>query len=132
MGASSHTPSTYGWTSRSSSAASVSGADTPLGLQRRGNGLDRPLDVLVRHVEMGDGAQETGPEPVEQHAAPLETLERTGGLGERDEVRFDRIHVHGYTRVCETFGEAACARMVIREPVDVVVERVEPCSGEDA
>src|SRR5437879_4808394 len=104
-------------TSRSSSAARVSGADTPLGLKRRGNRFDRLLDVVVADSEMGDGAQVTGAEIAEQHALWAEPLERAGGLGDRDEVRLDRGRVDRYARICETLGEAARARVILGQPV---------------
>src|SRR6059058_1446574 len=81
---------------------------------------------------MRDGAQKAGAEPVEQHAVRAQSLERVVGLGDRDEVRLDRVQVDGYARICETLGETPCARVILGEAVDVVVERVERRGGEDA
>src|SRR5438128_527033 len=78
------------------------------------------------------GAQVTGAEIAEQDALWAKPLERAVGLGDRDEVRLDSIRIDAYACVRETLAEAARACVILGEPVDVVVERVERRGGEHA
>ena len=48
-----------------------------------------------------------------------------------DEVRLDLLEIHRDARLVETVARASCASVVVREPVDVVIERVEPGRGDD-
>src|SRR5688572_31621703 len=48
------------------------------------------------------------------------------------EVRLDLLEIDGKARIVERLGEPACARVIVREPLDMVVERVETGGGDDA
>ena len=74
---------------------------------------------------MRDGAQPARPQVPEQHPALARArLEVACRVGDRDEVRL-RFEPEGG-------GESRRARVILGEPVDVVVERVERRRGDDA
>src|SRR5436190_17371177 len=118
-------------TSRSSSAASASGAGTDGDPQRPWDDLDRALDVGVADVEMQGGAEHAGPEIAEEHAVVAQTRE-CGRLVETerldrdpDEVRLDRGKIDGNARFGEPLGEAPGPPVVLGEPGQMAVEGVE-------
>ena len=106
--------------------------------ERPRGGRDRPLDVLRVDVEMGDRPQVAGARGGgEQHAllrqqvrALVDRQPERSGI-EQHEVRLDLLEVDRQARGRERLGEPPRARVVVREPLDVVVERVDPGRRDD-
>src|SRR5215208_5771462 len=122
--------------SRRSSATSASGADK--GPERLRNRLGRAIHVRVLDPEVRCGADDAG-----SHIADTNTLVGDPGrrVGERksdrlernaDEVRLDRLHVHGQPVLRKAFGEALGTGVILGEAIDVVVERVQRGGRNDA
>src|SRR5580765_538014 len=111
-------------TRRDSSATGGSGCGKRL--QRRGNDLDRSVDVVVGDVEMShgphDGRVHGGRD---KNPAVPQALDRTGPIRpdvDLDEVRLDLLEIDRNSSSGEPLGEAASACMVLCNSVDVVVD----------
>ncbi len=120
------------------SAASSRGRGALAGV-RTDERRDRLFDVVGADVEVRDGAEHVrrrrerqqdalGPEPLQEigriHA-------RRVGV-ELDEVRLDPLRVHRESRVGERLAEPPGIGVIVREPLDVVVEPVDARGGDDA
>ena len=97
------------------------------------------VDVLGAHVEVRDGAEHVrrGRER-EQHALGPEAREQIAGVDagrvrvHLDEVRLDPVGVDREPGLGERLAEPPRVRVVVGEPLDVVVEPVDPGRGDDA
>src|SRR6185312_9116758 len=111
-------------TRRDSSATGGSGCGKRL--QRRGNDLDRRVDVVVRDVEMSHGPHNGRVHRGrDEDAAVLQALDRTGPVRpdvDLDEVRLDLLEIDRNSSSGEPLGEASSTCMVFCNSVDVVVE----------
>src|SRR5438105_5756958 len=123
-------------TSRSSSAIRVSGADKSS--ERARDQLDRAVDVLVRDVEVGNGAEHPRTHGARKpDTGRVEALPRLGARQpERrdvdvDEIRLDLLEIDRQPGRGETLGEPSRARVIVGDPVDVVVECMEAGRGDD-
>src|SRR5581483_2072916 len=93
--------------------------------------LDRPVDVVVADVHVDGDAQDARPQPADADAVLGDAGLRVGDVDadrgdvDADEVRVGGADVHGQPGVGETLGEPPGPGVVLREPLDVVVERVE-------
>ena len=63
-----------------------------------------------------------------QRVGPLEA--ETGRV-DLDEVRLHLLEIHRDARLVETLRERLRASVIVREPLDVVIERVEAGRGDD-
>ena len=93
--------------------------------------------MLVLDAEVRRQPHDTGPEPPGQDAFRRDPLGRlldreAERLGlEADEVRVDGRRVDRQPRRCQSLRESLRACVVLSEPLDVVVERVEGGGGHD-
>ena len=91
-------------------------------------------DVEVRHrthdrrVDRRREPDARSREPSER-VGPVEAERRRVDL---DEVRLDLLEIDGHSRLVDRLGERARPRVILGEPLDVVVERVQPRSRDDA
>src|SRR5439155_20285016 len=106
-------------TSRSRRAASRSGISDMHG-ERLLHPLDRLLDGLVPDIEVRDGAQPARAEAANADVALEEARAQAGLVGDGDEVR-----LHGRGVDPDPFREPPRASVVLRESINIVVERVE-------
>src|SRR4051794_774456 len=116
--------------SRSRSGSSVLTQKAPR------DGLDRALDVVVVDVEVEDGPQDAWirrvgePDPgLRERLDRVVAREPEGTEVEPDEVR---LGAGVEPRRGPRIGEPRGARVVVGEPLDVVLERVQPGRGDDA
>src|SRR6185437_421839 len=111
-------------TRRDNSATSGSGCGKRL--QRRGNDVDRRVDVVVADVEMCPGPHDGRVNGARaEDAAILQALDRTGPVRpdvDLHEVRLDLLEIDRNSGGGEPLGEAASACMVVCRSVDVVFE----------
>ena len=125
-------------------AGSASGR--PRSLSPVARGAERPrdqlggaVDVLIRDAEVRHGPDDGRVDRRrEADALVAKARERVRAReAERrdvdlDEVRLDLLESDGDVRAsCETLGEQAGTRVVVGEPVDVVLERVDARRGDD-
>src|SRR5207244_2929541 len=118
--------------SRSSSSRTGSGADK--GSERAGDRLDGLLDVLVLDPEIGGRTQDARAQDADEDAVIGDPRSCLGYVLHLDpyEVRLYRLRVDAEARIREPLGEPAGAAMIVREALDVVVERVQHPRGDDA
>src|SRR6478672_2619056 len=123
---------------RSSSDVRVSGADTITNFERARQRLDRTVDVVVRDVEMHDGPHDrrmdgVGDPDALGYGTCLRLLpgECEGRDVDLDEVRLGLRRIDRHPGRCPALGEPTGAGMVVRDPLDVVLERVDTGSGDD-
>src|SRR6185437_3421193 len=110
-------------TSWSSFAASVSGVDTNLVLHP----LDRLVDLVVTDAEMRDRPQPARAQAADADTSREQPLSQAGLVGDGNEVRLDGRRIDP-----DSLREPLRSCMVVGEPLDVVVERVEHRGGRDA
>src|SRR5262249_45648002 len=100
---------------------------------------DRGLDVVVGDVEVGQRAEDRWMDG-RRHADALGCkavyrlllAEPERADVELDEVRLDAVEIDREAARGEPFGEAARAAVVVGEPLDVVVERIDAGCSHDA
>jgi hypothetical protein len=63
--------------------------------------------------------------------ATLRTPDPDRGDVDPDEVRLGRIHVHGQPGGREPSGETLRTRVILGQPLDVVIDRIEHPGGHD-
>ena len=96
------------------------------------------LDVLVRDPEIRRDAQDAWPQPADEHSALCNACLRIALRDshrrdvDADEVRLHRVDVDRQAGAGETLREPVRASVVLRETLDVVVERIERSRGNDA
>ena len=89
-----------------------------------------PRCVTARMTEGWIVAERPTP-AVESRAKRVGPLEAETGRIDLDEVRLHLLEIHRDACLVETLRERLRASVIVREPVDVVIERVQPGRGDD-
>ncbi len=117
----------------------LTGVDPDIDPERLRDQLRSAIDVLVGDLEMGhcsdDGGMDRGREAdsrLAQRGKSSRPLEPERGEVDLDEVCLDLIDVDRTTGFRERLRETSGARVVVGEPVDMVVEGVDARSGDDS
>src|SRR5205807_10053469 len=96
-------------------------------------------DVLVRDVEMGEraenGRMRRRREPdvlIAQALERLVSLEAERLEIDLDEVRLDLLELDPQARVAQALGQPSRPHMILRQAIDVVIERIDAGRGDDS